>query len=149
MLRVIAAFFAAPFVAWLSRALLFTPSYSLPEWDDLVSAVLRATLPIYLFALPFGFALFCVAWKLKQLGWLSAALAGGGIAFLFFAEPAFDVITDESLNTWYKSKVLIDASVEVLFGAWVGIVAWLLGVWRNPSLWKKRSHPVARSQIEF
>lgn len=136
MLRVMAAFLIAPIVAWIGRLLL--SENPLPaNYSDLAEAIFRAALPVYVFALPMGLLFFGVAWKIGRVNLLSAALAGSIAPFLMFGGMAFNVLGDQNINDWYKSKVMAVACYETLFGAWVGVVAWVLGVWRNPTFRKK------------
>lgn len=136
MLRVMAAFLVAPIVAWIGR--LFLSEDSLPvHYSEFAEAVCRAALPVYVFALPMGLLFFGVAWRIGRVSLLFAALAGALAPFLMFGGMAFNVLGDQQINDWYQSKLMAAALYETLFGAWVGIVAWGLGVWRNPTFWKK------------
>ena len=138
MFRLFLALLVAPFLASATRGLIQTPSYVGLQAYEFAEGALRASLPIYLFALPLGIAAFGVAWSVGRIGLLSAVVTGAAIAAIFFIGPLSGIVADPKLNDWYKTKVLVEAGAEVLFGACVGTIAWLLGVWRNSALWTRR-----------
>lgn len=139
MFRVAIGFLLAPVLALILRRAAHASSLEGLTIIELVAQSLRGSLPIYLFALPFGVLCFAVAWRFGKLGVVWAALAGALAVLSIFGVPTLSVLLDSKLNTWYKARVLSDLSHEVLFGALTGAVAWALGIWRNPALLVKRS----------
>jgi hypothetical protein len=142
MLRVAIGFLLAPVLALFLRGAADVPSLEGLSIIELVTQSLSGSLPIYLFALPFGVLCFAIGWRFGKLGVVWAALAGALAVLSIFGLPTLSVLLDSKLNTWYKARVLSDLSQEVLFGALVGIVAWALAIWRNPAVFVKRSRSV-------
>jgi len=147
MFRLFLAFLLAPLLASATRGLIHAPSYVSLQTYEFAEGALRASLPIYLFALPLGIAAFAFTWSIGRIGLLSAIATGAAIAVIFFIGPVSGIVADEKLNDWYKTKVLVEAGNEVLFGAWVGAIAWVLGVWRNGALWVRRKKSVVSQRM--
>jgi hypothetical protein len=138
MLRVAIGFVLAPVMALFLRGVAASSSLEHLGFIEIAVESLRGALPIYLFALPVGTLCFAIAWHSGKLGVAWAALAGALAVLSVFGTSTLSVLLDSKLNTWYKSQLLSGLLSEVFFGVLVGVIAWALGIWRNPALVIKR-----------
>jgi hypothetical protein len=133
MLRLLIAFVAAPFLPACLRNLLLSGG----QFQTSALGALVETAYLLLFAVPLGLALFGVAWKFGKIQWYWAAAAGALVGLIFFVPVVLPTLADVRLRDWKKIEALTELGTVVVYCTGVALLTWVLGVWRNPALWRK------------
>jgi sugar phosphate permease len=129
VLRLLTATVVAPFLVTLLAAL---PGIGGDRFESAMFSPLVQPAFTVMMIVPIILALFAVGWWHQKLQWYWAAAAGTLVGILLFGPMFWPTLADDNLRDWKRLDTLATLSGFVGYTAAIFLVAWVLGIWRNP-----------------
>jgi hypothetical protein len=129
VLRLFAAIVVAPFIVTFMAAL---PGVGGERFHSAMFSPFVQPAITVMMMVPIVLALFAVGWWLRRLQWYWAAAGGSSIGVLLFGPMFWTTLADDRLLDWKRLDALATLGGFIGYTVAVFLVAWGLGIWRNP-----------------